>query len=86
MNPLLAGGSLLDLGPYPLLWVSFTVILLAACTYELQTLLALYENPANNGAVPVLSSASMLKAHTGVDAFTSWTLDFMNLGARADRK
>ncbi|GJJ13046.1 hypothetical protein Clacol_007295 [Clathrus columnatus] len=64
----LAGGSLLDLGPYPLLWA----------------FLALYENPTNEKTEPVLVSASMLKTKTGVDDFTSWTLDFPKLGARAD--
>ncbi|KIJ56295.1 hypothetical protein M422DRAFT_23584 [Sphaerobolus stellatus SS14] len=69
LNPALAGGALLDLGPYPLVWA----------------LMALYENPSNDRSAPILSSASMLKTpRTGVDAFTSWTLDFPKLGARAD--
>jgi len=49
--------------------------------------MALYENPDNNREVPTVSSASMLKTpRTGVDVFTSWTLDFQKLGARADCK
>lgn len=47
--------------------------------------MALYENPANERQVPILSGASMLKTpRTGVDIFTTWSLDFPKLGARAD--
>jgi len=47
--------------------------------------MALYENPANERNAPTVSSASMQKTpRTGVDVFSSWTLDFPQLGARAD--
>ncbi|KAF8581454.1 NAD-binding protein [Ramaria rubella] len=69
LAPELAGGALLDLGPYPLVWA----------------LLALYQNPDNAHTPPAVINGSMLKTpRTGVDVFTSWTLDFPKLGARAN--
>jgi predicted dehydrogenase len=61
LDPVLGGGALLDLGPYPLIWA----------------LLFLYENPANGGRKPTSITGSMLKTPlTGVDASTSFTVAF----------
>lgn len=62
-----AGGPLLDLGAY---------ILLPALT-------ALYHNPANAETYPDKVVVSMLKASTGVDLTTSFSLQFPKLGAMA---
>lgn len=50
-----------------------------------QAVLALYEHPSNQKALPTSTTASMLKTPiTGVDASTSWTLNFTgNLRAQA---
>ncbi|PAV20366.1 dimeric dihydrodiol dehydrogenase [Pyrrhoderma noxium] len=71
LNANLAGGGLLDLGPYPLVWA----------------LLILYNHPQNNRTAPSAIKASMQKYEkTGVDLHTNWTLDFPfvgSVGARA---
>ncbi|KAL5487672.1 hypothetical protein ACEPAI_5780 [Sanghuangporus weigelae] len=65
LNISLAGGGLLDLGPYPLLWA----------------LLLLYKHPENKHTPPEKIQASMRKYEkTGVDLHTSWTLDFPRIG------
>lgn len=70
-NPSLAGGAQLDLGPYPILWA----------------LLALYHHPDNEGEEPSKIEGSMMKhKETGVDVFSSLTLDFDKLTARANRQ
>ncbi|TDL29856.1 NAD(P)-binding protein [Rickenella mellea] len=67
LNPELAGGGLLDLGPYPLVWAMLT----------------LFQNPKNERSPPTNITASMIKDESGIDLFTNWTLDFPKLGARA---
>lgn len=68
-NADLAGGAQLDLGPYTILWA----------------IMALYHHPDNKGAEPSRISASMLPHPvTGVDLFSSLTLDFDTLPARAN--
>ncbi|GAA5835398.1 hypothetical protein JCM11251_005223 [Rhodosporidiobolus azoricus] len=67
-NPNLAGGAMLDLGPYALVWMMMT----------------LFQHPDNNGAEPSKMVGSMLPhPRTGVDLYSSITLDFDNLLARA---
>ncbi|PPQ62873.1 hypothetical protein CVT24_006271 [Panaeolus cyanescens] len=61
LDPALAGGALLDLGPYPLFWA----------------ILALYENPANEGTLPTKIIGSMLKTPiTDVDQSTVFSIAF----------
>lgn len=68
LDPTLAGGALLDLGPYPLVWA----------------IIALYEHPSNSKQGPSSISGAMLKSTpTKVDAHTSFTLTFENLNAQA---
>ncbi|KAG9036036.1 hypothetical protein FRB95_010036 [Tulasnella sp. JGI-2019a] len=68
LDPLLGGGALLDLGPYPLVWA----------------ILALYEDPRNGKAAPSAVSGSMVKTKlTGVDSSTAFVLDFQHLDAQA---
>ncbi|CDO73292.1 hypothetical protein BN946_scf185008.g54 [Trametes cinnabarina] len=69
LDPKLGGGALLDLGPYPLFWA----------------ILALYEHPSNKNARPSSIVGSIVKTPiTGVDASTSFTLNFTeNLQAQA---
>lgn len=69
LDPRLGGGALLDLGPYPMFWA----------------VLGLYEHPSNKKAFPTGTTGSILKTPlTGVDASTSWTLNFTeNLRAQA---
>lgn len=51
----------------------------------LQALLALYHNPNNKGQEPSRINGSMLPhPETGVDLFSTLTLDFDTLGARAN--
>ncbi|GAA6039636.1 hypothetical protein JCM8097_002229 [Rhodosporidiobolus ruineniae] len=67
-NPELAGGVQLDLGPYTILWA----------------LMTLYRHPDNKGAEPSRMVSSMLPhPRTGVDLFSTITLDWDNLPARA---
>ncbi|EJD48285.1 NAD(P)-binding protein [Auricularia subglabra TFB-10046 SS5] len=68
LDPQLGGGALLDLGPYPLVWA----------------IIALYERPENKGAKPSKVTGTMVKTElTGVDATTTFVLDFQHLGAQA---
>ncbi|WVN90151.1 uncharacterized protein L203_105387 [Cryptococcus depauperatus CBS 7841] len=63
----LAGGSLLDIGPYPLVW----------------TLMLLYRHPLNERTPPAKVGSTMLLCDTGVDIATSITLTFPKLNAMA---
>ncbi|KAG8857124.1 hypothetical protein FRB91_011743 [Serendipita sp. 411] len=68
IDPKLAGGALLDLGPYPLVWA----------------IIAMYENPAYDKKQPPSISSSMLKVpRTGVDAHSTFTLTFDGLYSQA---
>jgi len=68
-DPKLGGSAQLDIGPYSLLW----------------GMLALHEHPDNNREPPSKITASSLPdPRTGVDLFTSITLDFKKINARAD--
>ncbi|KAF7356881.1 NAD(P)-binding protein [Mycena venus] len=68
LDPALGGGALLDLGPYPLVWAIMT----------------LYENSLNELTAPSNITGSILKTPlTGVDANTSFTLNFPKIGAQA---
>ncbi|EJD01504.1 NAD-binding protein [Fomitiporia mediterranea MF3/22] len=69
LNINLAGGGLLDLGPYPLVWA----------------LLLLYNHPQNGRTPPTNIKASMEKYKTGVDLHTNWTLDFPRIGKTGAR-
>ncbi|KAF9069752.1 hypothetical protein BDP27DRAFT_1324912 [Rhodocollybia butyracea] len=60
LDPILGGGALLDLGPYPLVWA----------------IMALYENPANGGTKPTITGSILKTPLTGVDCNTSITLNF----------
>ncbi|KAF8845210.1 NAD(P)-binding protein [Paxillus ammoniavirescens] len=61
LDPMLGGGALLDLGPYPLIWA----------------IVALYEHPSNKGEKPSNVTGTMLKTPlTGVDRNTSFTVTF----------
>ncbi|KAG6810200.1 hypothetical protein H0H92_012935 [Tricholoma furcatifolium] len=61
LDPLLGGGAILDLGPYPLVWA----------------IVALYENPLNKFSQPTEIVGSMLKTPlTNVDRNTSFTVTF----------
>lgn len=68
-NPKLAGGAMLDLGVYPLLW----------------SFLSLLHHPDNEGAPPTRITGSMMPhPRTGVDMSSSLVLDFDAIGARAN--
>ncbi|KAJ6485867.1 NAD(P)-binding protein [Mycena sanguinolenta] len=68
LDPALGGGAILDLGPYPLVWA----------------IMSLYENSLNELTPPATISGSMLKTPlTGVDANTSFTLNFPKIAAQA---
>lgn len=61
LDPMLGGGGLLDLGPYPLVWA----------------IMALYEHPSNKHFRPSHITGSMIKTPlTGVDATTAYTVSF----------
>ncbi|KAI8577019.1 hypothetical protein K450DRAFT_254014 [Umbelopsis ramanniana AG] len=69
LNPDLAGGAILDLGPYPLTW----------------GLMTLFHHPDNKLSPPTAVSSSMqLHPETGVDIFTTVVLDFPKMTARAN--
>ncbi|WVQ82028.1 hypothetical protein IAT38_004156 [Cryptococcus sp. DSM 104549] len=63
----LAGGSLLDIGPYPMVW----------------TMMILYRHPLNNMTPPEKVGSTMMKYHTGVDLATSFTMTFPKINAIA---
>ncbi|KAF9269084.1 NAD(P)-binding protein [Marasmius fiardii PR-910] len=68
LDPNLGGGAILDLGPYPLIWAIIT----------------LFEHPSNNFAIPSSITGSILKTPiTGVDANTTFTLNFSEAGLKA---
>ncbi|KAJ7355601.1 hypothetical protein DFH08DRAFT_503820 [Mycena albidolilacea] len=68
LDPALGGGAILDLGPYPLVWAIMT----------------LYENSLNELTAPSAITGSILKTPlTGVDANTSFTLNFSKIAAQA---
>ncbi|KIY53279.1 NAD(P)-binding protein [Fistulina hepatica ATCC 64428] len=62
ISPNHAGGPLLDLGPYPLVWA----------------IMILFEHPQNNAMPPSSIVGSMVKTYTGVDNTTSFVLNFEN--------
>ncbi|KAG7093979.1 hypothetical protein E1B28_007609 [Marasmius oreades] len=69
LDPKLGGGAILDLGPYPLIWAIIT----------------LFEHPSNNSTKPSVTGSILKTPITGVDANTSFTLNFSqaNLSAQA---
>ncbi|KAI0026975.1 hypothetical protein K488DRAFT_91551 [Vararia minispora EC-137] len=68
LDPMLGGGAILDLGPYPLFWA----------------LHVLYDNPSNGSQPPSRVSGGFVKnARTGVDQNTSFALDFPSIPAQA---
>lgn len=85
-DPKLGGSAQLDIGPYSLLWVSRGHLRPATKPDSyLQGLLALHEHPDNNREAPSKITASSLPdPRTGVDLFTSITLDFKKINSRAD--
>ena len=59
MNPELAGGAILDLGPYPALWA----------------MLLIHRHPQNTDLDPkVVSSYQRIYERTGVDALSHWVV------------
>ncbi|THU86229.1 NAD(P)-binding protein [Dendrothele bispora CBS 962.96] len=60
LDPMLGGGPLLDLGPYPLVWA----------------IMALFEHPSNKYSQPSISGSMVMTPITGVDSNTSFTLSF----------
>jgi hypothetical protein len=93
LNPDLAGGAILDLGPYPLTWVSAlwdeTVYGIDVVTdfFPHQGLMTLFHHPDNKLSPPTAVSSSMqLHPETGVDIFTTVVLDFPMMTARANCK
>jgi len=68
LDPLLGGGALLDLGPYPFVWL----------------IIALFEYPKNELRRPTSVTGSMLKTPiTGVDQNTVVVLNFDHIPAQA---
>ncbi|ORY35372.1 hypothetical protein BCR39DRAFT_509126 [Naematelia encephala] len=63
----LAGGPLLDVGPYPMVW----------------SLMILFRHPKNNMTPPEKVGSTMMKYRTGVDLATSFTMTFPKLNAIA---
>ncbi|WRT68239.1 uncharacterized protein IL334_005215 [Kwoniella shivajii] len=64
----LAGGPLLDLGPYPLVW----------------SMMMLYHHPKNEKTAPAKIGSTMLLHHTGVDVATNFALTFPKINAIAN--
>ncbi|WWC90848.1 uncharacterized protein L201_005785 [Kwoniella dendrophila CBS 6074] len=64
----LAGGPLLDLGPYPLLW----------------TMTMLYRHPKNDKTPPAKIGSTMMLHDTGVDVSTNFALTFPSIPAMAN--
>ncbi|WWC63118.1 uncharacterized protein I303_105718 [Kwoniella dejecticola CBS 10117] len=64
----LAGGPLLDLGPYPLVW----------------TMMMLYRHPKNERTPPAKIGSTMMLHHTGVDVATNFALTFPKITAMAN--
>jgi len=67
LDPMLGGGAILDLGPYPLVWA----------------IIALYEHSKNNRTKPSVVASIIKTPLTGVDRSTSFTLTFPALAAQA---
>ncbi|KZT59898.1 NAD(P)-binding protein [Calocera cornea HHB12733] len=68
LDPKLGGGALLDLGPYPFVWL----------------IIALFEYPKNQGRRPTSVTGTMLKTPlTGVDQNTVVVLNFDHIPAQA---
>lgn len=67
LNPKLAGGCLLDVGPYPMCW----------------SLSVLFRHPKNDKTPPEKVGSTMLKYRTGVDCATSFAMTFPKIGAMA---
>lgn len=68
LDPMLGGGALLDLGPYPFVWAA----------------VVLYEHALNNREAPSNVTGSMLKTKlTGVDSSTTFVLNFDTIEAQA---
>ncbi|OCF37777.1 dimeric dihydrodiol dehydrogenase [Kwoniella heveanensis BCC8398] len=63
----LAGGCLLDIGPYPMVW----------------TMMILYRHPKNQRTPAEKLGSTMMKYHTGVDLATGFTMTFPKLNAIA---
>ncbi|WWD02469.1 hypothetical protein V865_000509 [Kwoniella europaea PYCC6329] len=68
LNAELAGGPLLDLGPYPLVW----------------TMMMLYRHPKNDRTPPAKIGSTMMLHHTGVDIATNFALTFPKINAIAN--
>ncbi|KAJ3486810.1 hypothetical protein NLI96_g3983 [Meripilus lineatus] len=61
LDPMLGGGALLDLGPYPMVWA----------------VIGLYEHPSNKNARPSKVTGNIVKTKlTGVDSSTAFVLNF----------
>lgn len=87
-SPALAGGAMLDIGVYSVLWVSAHVKRsnrqLTRCS---QALLALYHDPRNAGKAPADITCSALKhPRTGVDISSTICMNFPELLAHATRE
>ena len=82
----LAGGPLLDVGPYPLVWVGlrhrYPQTSLRWCL-DSKALMILYRHPKNQMTPPDKVGSTMLLAHTGVDMATSFALTFPKINSMA---
>lgn len=67
LNPDLGGGALLDLGIYSLTWVMMTC----------------FQNPENQGERPIVTGSMLKTPLTGVDEFTTVSLQFPKIQVSA---
>ncbi len=81
----LAGGCLLDIGPYPMVWVSLAVLPFAEKlrSVRLQSLMMIFRHPKNEQTPPEKVGSTMLMYHTGVDSATSFAMTFPKVNAIA---
>ena len=77
----MAGGPLLDLGPYPLVWVSLETTHVDDA--DDKVLMMLYHHPKNEKTPPAKVGSTMLLHTTGVDISTSFSMTFPKIGAMA---
>ena len=86
----LGGGGLLDVGPYPMVWVSPSDLVtssqtlgVARCSYRTQAMMLMYRHPENNMSPPENVGGTMLLHSTGVDLASSFAMPFPKIKAMA---
>jgi dihydrodiol dehydrogenase / D-xylose 1-dehydrogenase (NADP) len=84
LDPTLAGGGLLDLGPYPLVWVCDHGQHDIDRVLTLQTMMILYRHPQNGMSAPDRIGSTMLLSDKGVDLTTGFNMTFPKLKAIAN--